>query len=91
MQALHRELLEELGVALTGVRQIGQVTGEGIEDGNPLEVHLYSAEVIGTPRPQAPIVELEWLGRSEAVKRQDELTSIAREEILPFLDDAKLW
>jgi 8-oxo-dGTP diphosphatase len=90
IQALHRELLEELAVGLSGVRSLGKVAGE-TPDGRPMEMHLYSAEVVGRPQPQSEIVELVWLSRAAVQERESEMTPISLTKVFPFLEDAQLW
>jgi 8-oxo-dGTP diphosphatase len=90
IQALHRELLEELAVGLTGIKEIGTVTG-ATPDGRPLEMHLFTAEVVGKPRPESEIAEVEWLTRASATDRAGEMTPITLEKVFPFLEQQQLW
>lgn len=90
VQALHRELMEELAVGLTGIKQLGKVAGATL-DGRPLEMHLFTAEVVGKPHPDNEIAEIDWLTRTAAKKRAGEMTPITLEKVFPFLEQKQLW
>jgi 8-oxo-dGTP diphosphatase len=67
VQALHREVREELGVGLVRAgflhRYVADAVGQG--DGVRVDLSCYTGELDGTPEPAAEIAELAWLTRDE--------------------------
>ena len=82
-EALLRELREELAVDATNVKKIGELTG-ATPNGTPLQMHLYSASLVGDPQPHSEIEELLWLTKVEAVRRKSEMTPMSLEHVFPF-------
>jgi uncharacterized protein (TIGR00730 family) len=62
-QALTREVLEEIGVALTDVRPAFTVhaPAHGQPDGTSVTMHCFHAVAVGDPAPAGEIAELTWL------------------------------
>lgn len=89
-EALARELQEELGVRAEGVKKLEVVTGN-TPDGRPLQMHLYSAELIGDPKPNAEIEEIAWMGQAKALQVKTQMTPMTLDHIFPFLTEQKLW
>jgi 8-oxo-dGTP pyrophosphatase MutT (NUDIX family) len=89
-KALERELEEELGCQVDEAKNLGTVRGE-TPDGRDIEMHLYSAELIGEPKPQAEIVELKWLTREEALQNSAHMTPMTLDHVLPFLSNQGIW
>lgn len=89
-EALERELDEELGCTAENVSKLGVVNGK-TPDGREIEMHLYGAELVGNPKPQAEIVELKWMTRDEALQNASEMTPMTLEHVLPFLAAQTIW
>lgn len=62
--ALAREVLEELGVVVEGIRFEFTVTAvaHGQEDETSVVMHCFRADARGEPRPDREIAEVAWLG-----------------------------
>ncbi|MCI2417730.1 NUDIX domain-containing protein [Saccharopolyspora sp. K220] len=69
VQALHREVREELGVGLVGADFLGRYLTDAVGQGDGVQVELacYTGELDGAPQPAAEIAELAWLTRAEYV------------------------
>ncbi|MBB5153398.1 NUDIX hydrolase [Saccharopolyspora phatthalungensis] len=67
VQALHREVREELGVDLVGAEFLGRYVADAVGQGDGVQVELscYTGELEGVPEPAAEIAELAWLTREE--------------------------
>ncbi|WP_229679764.1 NUDIX hydrolase [Saccharopolyspora thermophila] len=67
VEALHREVREELGVGLRGADFLGRYLADAVGQGDGVRVELacYAGELDGEPRPAAEIAELAWLTRDE--------------------------
>ncbi|MGP4019214.1 NUDIX hydrolase [Saccharopolyspora sp. 5N708] len=67
VQALHREVREELGVGMVGAEFFGRYVTDAVGQGDGVRVELscYAGELDGLPRPAAEIAELAWLTRAE--------------------------
>lgn len=89
-EALSRELQEELGVRAEGIKKLEAVTGN-TPDGRPLQMHLYSAELIGEPKPNAEIEEIVWMSQTEALQAKTQMTPMTLDHVFPFLTEQNLW
>ncbi|GAA4841542.1 NUDIX hydrolase [Saccharopolyspora rosea] len=71
LEALHREVREELGVGLTGVGFTGRYRADAVGQGDGVRVELacYSGVPDGEPVPAAEIAELAWMTREEYLAR----------------------
>ncbi|MEV0048865.1 NUDIX domain-containing protein [Saccharopolyspora shandongensis] len=67
VQALHREVREELGVDLVGADFLGRYVADAVGQGDGVQVELicYAGELDGDPAPAAEIAELAWCTREE--------------------------
>lgn len=65
--ALAREVQEELGVVVEGIRFEFTVTAlaHGHDDETSIVMHCFRAETSGEPRPAREIAEVTWLGLSD--------------------------
>lgn len=63
LEALRRELLEELKVSLISAKRFGKFNGLSAFEGVPLEIRVYQVEINGEPEPDSEIAELAWIGR----------------------------
>jgi 8-oxo-dGTP diphosphatase len=89
-QALLRELDEELQTGAENIAKIGTTEGH-TPDGTPLQMHLYSAELIGAPTPHAEIATIVWFSREQVLAQHDKMTPMTLDHIVPFLDEKNLW
>lgn len=89
-QALDRELYEELGVEVAHSDRLGKVGGQ-TPDGRDMEMHLYTGEILGEPRPLAEISEIVWMNRVDIKERNREMTPMTLQHILPFLEKRHIW
>ncbi len=89
-QALQRELQEELGTQVSGVKKLGVVTGQ-TPDGRDIEMHLYSGELQGQPHPQAEIEEIAWMSLNAVAEKQEQMTPMTLGHVLPFLKAQQIW
>lgn len=66
-EALHREIREELDVALTGVELLGVFECEawGHPSGTELEITCFRGEVTSEPTPTSEIAEIRYFTRDE--------------------------
>jgi 8-oxo-dGTP pyrophosphatase MutT (NUDIX family) len=88
--ALRRELREELACDATNVCELGTVSGH-TPDGRELVMQLYSASLMGDPKPSAEITEIAWMTRREMERRAAEMTPMTLQKILPFMSEHSLW
>ena len=67
LQALHREVREELGVGVTDVSELGVFRAEayGRPSGTRLHMTCFLAEVTDDPRPSGEIAEFRYFTGSE--------------------------
>lgn len=89
-QALERELLEELQVRVTNVRQVGAVEG-ATPDGRPIKMYLYLGTILGQTAPDNEIEEVLWATRKRIQELKDRMTPMTLELVLPFLTSEKIW
>ncbi len=61
-QAVRREVAEELGCSLYGLRSFGVFVDEAAHDpGRQVHVTVYTGELVGEPRPSREIAECHWV------------------------------
>lgn len=89
-KALERELDEELGCEAKGVEKLGAVSGK-TPDGRDMEMHLFGAQLVGIPKPQAEIVDYKWMTREVALQNSSHMTPMTLEHVLPFLSSQGIW
>ncbi len=89
-EALQRELQEELRTQAVGVKKIGIISGH-TPDGREMEMHLYSGQLLGTPKPHAEIEEIAWMTQEDVEERKDTMTPMTLEHVLPFLKAENIW
>ncbi|MFA6474225.1 MAG: NUDIX domain-containing protein [Patescibacteria group bacterium] len=65
-ETLTRELMEELGVTLRGMRLFGSFDETAVFENIPLHMDVYYAEVEGEPTPHSEIKEYMWIDRAYA-------------------------
>ena len=87
---LQRELQEELGVQASNVEKLGVVSGQ-TPDGRDLEMHLYSAKLLGEPHPQAEIEEIAWMGKDAIADKVHLMTPMTLNYVVPFLASRNIW
>lgn len=86
LQALHREVREELGCGLAGAVFCGRYTADAVGQGAGARVELacYRGAPDAEPRPGAEIAELAWMGRAEYLAQP--VTAPAIVDLLADLD-----
>lgn len=89
-EALHRELLEELGAQASDVQKIGVLNGQ-TPDKRDIEMHLYSGNLMDDPKPQAEIEEIAWMTHEDILANKDTMTPMTLKHVMPFLADNGLW
>lgn len=89
-EALQRELQEELGTQATNVEKLGVVLGQ-TPDGRDMEMHLYSANLLGEPHPESEIEEIVWMSKEDIENRVGVMTPMTLYHVLPFLSDRAIW
>lgn len=89
-ETLQRELQEELGTSAKDVKKLGVVEGH-TPDGRPLQMHLYTGELLAEPYAQAEIESIVWLSRADTLKQASAMTPITIQKILPYLMKQSLW
>jgi 8-oxo-dGTP diphosphatase len=88
--ALIRELDEELGVEPENVKEMGVVEGH-TPDGRAMQMHLYSANIVGEPQPSAEIETIAWMTKDQALRDKQHMTPMTLEHVFPFLTEEKIW
>lgn len=73
-----------------GVKKLEVLTGN-TPDGRPLQMHLYSAELIGEPEPNAEIEEIAWMSQAKALQAKTQMTPMTLDHVFPFLTEQNLW
>ncbi|GAA2811561.1 NUDIX domain-containing protein [Saccharopolyspora taberi] len=90
LEALRREVVEELGVDLLAgsERFVGRYVTDAYGQGEGVRVDLrcYSAELAGTPAPAAEIAEMAWMTCAEYLAQAE--TAPAVVELMKDLDAA---
>lgn len=86
LQALHREVREELGAGLSGAQFHGRYTADAVGQGAGARVELacYRGVPDAEPRPSAEIAEVAWMDRAEYLAGS--VTAPAIVELLADLD-----
>jgi 8-oxo-dGTP diphosphatase len=88
LEALHREVVEELNVAVVedSVRPLGRhVAVAANEPGHVVEADLFTVRLDGTPRASAEIDELLWV--DPAAPGDIELAPLTRDAVLTLARD----
>lgn len=86
MQALQRELKEELGVRIRSARFIGKFSDRAAGSKSKLVIFLYMGEVAGSIKPQMEISSAVWVSGST----RQLLSPIIKNKVLPFLEMKRL-
>ena len=89
-QALAREIREELSASIDSIHKLGVVNGQ-TPDGRDLEMHLFTAELLGEPTAAAEIAEIFWLDRKSTLKNKHLMTPMTLDHVIPFLDKNHMW
>ncbi len=89
-EALKRELEEELGVASNDAKYIGSVSGN-TPDGRIIEEHIYVGSLVGDPKPQAEIAEIEWFSKDALSSPRDDMTPLTLTMVVPFIGEHGFW
>ena len=89
VDALHREIKEELQASAENPKEIGVITGT-TPDGRILEEHLFTGKLQGNPLPSAEVEEMIWVTRKDALNNL-ELTPISVGQVFPFLQEEDIW
>jgi len=82
MEALVRELDEELGVCPLKPRFLAVVEALAALEGVPMKMTVFEAGISKTPRPAAELADLRWITGGEADVR---LAPAVRDQVLPLL------
>jgi 8-oxo-dGTP diphosphatase len=84
LQALERELDEELGVTVREYQYLGTFEDVAVFEGTPIRIHAYAVHIDGTPAPANEVKEYRWF-TSGWVEEGVELSSILAREVIPLL------
>ncbi|MFI8534974.1 NUDIX domain-containing protein [Streptomyces aquilus] len=87
LEALARELDEELGVRPVEPRLLAEVEAMAALEKVPMRMTVYEAEVSRTPRPAAELAELRWISGAE---EDVELAPAVRDHVAPLLGERGL-
>ncbi|MBU9765715.1 NUDIX domain-containing protein [Mycobacterium sp. TNTM28] len=86
IEALAREVREELGVGVSGVRALGHHDAVAAnEPGHRVAADLFLVNLDGEPHPAAEIAEMTWI--DPHVPGDIELAPLTRDTVLPLADD----
>jgi ADP-ribose pyrophosphatase YjhB (NUDIX family) len=88
--ALIRELQEELQVGIENIHHVGAVEG-ATPDGRPLQIQLFSGDLLGKPKPSAEIEQIRWMTRKVVSQEHEHMTPMSLDHLLPYLTDNNLW
>lgn len=77
---LVREIAEELGVGLNGLRYVGTYRDVATDPAKTIQVDLFTGDLTADPAPQSEIEELVWFGRED---ESSVLAPSLRNRILP--------
>lgn len=89
-QALERKIREELSATIDNVDKLGIVTGQ-TPDGQDMEMHLFTTDLLDEPRASAEIAEIHWLDRKSALESNGLMTPMTLDHVIPFLDKNRIW
>ncbi|MGW8376804.1 NUDIX domain-containing protein [Streptomyces sp. ODS28] len=89
LDALTRELREELGAEPVGPRLLAEVEAPAALEGVPMRMTVYEAGLSRAPRPAAELAELRWYSGAEedAAEGGLRLAPAVRDHVLPLLRD----
>jgi ADP-ribose pyrophosphatase YjhB (NUDIX family) len=82
-QALRRELLEELGIALipSSVRYLYTVHGPAYGEPGEVELICFAAQWQGAPQPQGEISEVSWIDVQETARFAPAVQTLCAEHL----------
>ena len=83
VDALKRELKEELGVSLSSANFIGEFSDIAADRTDLVVVRLYLSKVLGNMSPHAEIEGYFWVGKNSGYN----LSAVVKNKIFPFLLD----
>ncbi|WP_051865942.1 NUDIX domain-containing protein [Streptomyces griseus] len=82
MEALVRELDEELGVCPLDPRFLAEVEALAALEGVPMKMTVFEASISQVPRPAAELADLRWISGAEPGVQ---LAPAVRDQVLPLL------
>ncbi len=82
MEALARELDEELGVSPFEPRFLAEIEAQAALEGVPMRMTVFEASISGIPRPAAELADMRWITGDEPDLR---LAPAVRDQVLPLL------
>jgi 8-oxo-dGTP pyrophosphatase MutT (NUDIX family) len=82
LEALTRELDEELGVRPVEPRLLAVVEATAALEGVPMKLTVFEARIDGVPRPAAELAHMRWVSGREGDLR---LAPAVRDHVLPLL------
>ncbi|MEV5640232.1 NUDIX domain-containing protein [Streptomyces flaveolus] len=85
LEALVRELDEELGVEPRQPRLLARVESVAVLEGVPMRLTLFEAHIDRPPRPAAELADMRWISGHEDDIR---LASAVTDHVLPLLQQA---
>lgn len=83
-QTLERELREELGVKLIGMKHFGSFDDIAVFEQIPIHMEVYTVAIAGTPEPRSEVKEYFWIGRNYR-ERGVRLGSVLERYVVPKL------
>src|SRR5690242_15326413 len=89
VDALRREIVEELGVAVDRPEYLQLFEGY-TASGEDLRIQLYGGKLAKQPAPSGEVSELRWFSRTALEKEAKHLTPITIHAIIPYLVDRQL-
>jgi 8-oxo-dGTP diphosphatase len=89
-ETLQRELQEELGTQAENIRKLGVISGQ-TPDGRDIEMHLYTGKLLGDPSPHAEVEEIAWMSKDDITNKQELMTPMTMDHVLPFLAGQNIW
>ena len=87
LEALVRELDEELGVCPLAPRFLADVEALAALEGVPMKMTVFEADIDQIPRPAAELADMRWISGSEPDVR---LAPAVRDHVLPLLRQSGL-
>lgn len=63
-ETLRREIVEELGVEIDGIKWFGWFEDQATFEGVPMEMDVYDVQLRGSPQPASEIVEIRWIDQN---------------------------
>jgi 8-oxo-dGTP diphosphatase len=84
MDALQRELKEELGIEIKHAEWLGRFEDQATFENVPIRMDVYIVEIDGTPAPHAEIVDVRWISKDYS-KEGVKLGNVLEYHIVPKL------